>query len=151
MIKWKFKDKSEQITRTSLKAKAIIGVVLCVMLISIFAADDWQQKRFAILQYGYCSMEQRQYEEAIVAFKEYLNVDSDIYWYLIEYSNNENYSRKKSRNAWKSVCYYRKNIRKSRGINGGTMLAPLFFIESFLLWILEIVKSFLNKMNFLIK
>lgn len=53
-------------------------------------------------------MEQRQYEEAIVAFKEYLNVDSDIYWYLIEYSNNENYSRKKSRNAWKSVCYYRK-------------------------------------------
>ncbi len=39
-------------------------------------------------------MEQRQYEEAIVAFKEYLNVDSDIYWYLIEYSNNENYSRK---------------------------------------------------------
>ena len=68
MIKWKFKDKSEQITRTSLKVKAIIGVVLCVMLISIFVADDWQQKRFAILQYGYCSMEQRQYEEAIVAF-----------------------------------------------------------------------------------
>lgn len=95
MIKWKFKDKSEQITRTSLKAKAIIGVVLCVMLISIIVVDDWQQKRFAILQYGYCSMEQRQYEEAIVAFKEYLNVDSDIYWYLIEYSNNENYSRKK--------------------------------------------------------
>lgn len=52
MIKWKFKDKSEQITRTSLKAKAIIGVVLCVMLISIFVVDDWQQKRFAILQYG---------------------------------------------------------------------------------------------------
>ena len=95
MIKWKFKDKSEQITRTSLKAKAIIGVVLCVMLISIFVVDDCQQKRFAILQYGYCSMEQRQYEEAIVAFKEYLNVDSDIYWYLIEYSNNENYYRKK--------------------------------------------------------
>ena len=95
MIKWKFKDKSEQITRTSLKAKAIIGVVLCVMLISIFVVDDWQQKRFEILLYGYCSMEQRQYEEAIVAFKEYLNVDSDIYWYLIEYSNNENYSRKK--------------------------------------------------------
>ena len=40
-------------------------------------------------------MEQRQYKEAIIAFKEYLNVDSDIYWYLIEYSNNENYSRKK--------------------------------------------------------
>ena len=35
MIKWKFKDKSEQITRTSLKAKAIIGVVLCAILISI--------------------------------------------------------------------------------------------------------------------
>ena len=45
MIKWKFKDKSEQITRTSLKAKAIIGVVLCVMLISIFVVDDWQQKK----------------------------------------------------------------------------------------------------------
>ena len=53
-----------------MKAKAIIGVVLCAMLISIFTADDWQQKRFAILQYGYCSMEQRQYEEA----KEYLLV-----------------------------------------------------------------------------
>ena len=57
----------------------------------IFALSD----KMSILQYGYCSMEQRQYEEAIVAFKEYLNVDSDIYWYLIEYSNNENYSRKK--------------------------------------------------------
>lgn len=137
MIKWKFKDKSEQITRTSLKAKAIIGVVLCAMLISIFTADDWQQKRFAILQYGYCSMEQRQYEEAIVAFKEYLNVDSDIYWYLIEYSNNENYSRKKVKECLEKCMLLQKNIRKSRGINGGTMLAPLFFIESFLLWILE--------------
>lgn len=137
MIKWKFKDKSEQITRTSLKVKAIIGVVLCVMLISIFVADDWQQKRFAILQYGYCSMEQRQYEEAIVAFKEYLNVDSDIYWYLIEYSNNENYSRKKVKECLEKCMLLQKNIRKSRGINGGTILAPLFFIEFFLLWILE--------------
>lgn len=137
MIKWKFKDKSEQITRTSLKAKAIIGVVLCVMLISIFVVDDWQQKRFAILQYGYCSMEQRQYEEAIVAFKEYLNVDSDIYWYLIEYSNNENYSRKKVKECLEKCMLLQKNIRKSQGINGGTMLAPLFFIESFLLWLLE--------------
>lgn len=137
MIKWKFKDKSEQITRTSLKAKAIIGVVLCVMLISIFVVDDWQQKRFAILQYGYCSMEQRQYEEAIVAFKEYLNVDSDIYWYLIEYSNNENYSRKKVKECLEKCMLLQKNIRKSQGINGGTMLTPLFFIESFLLWLLE--------------
>lgn len=33
-------------------------------------------------------------EEAIVDFKNYLNVDSDVYWYLIECSNNENYSKK---------------------------------------------------------
>lgn len=44
MIKWKFKDKSEQITRTSLKAKAIIGVVLCADTDKYFTADDCSKK-----------------------------------------------------------------------------------------------------------
>ena len=55
-------------------------------------------------------MEQRQYEEAIVAFKEYLNVDSDIYWYLIEYSNNENYSRKKVKESLEKCMLLQKKI-----------------------------------------
>ena len=50
-----------------------------------FSADIWQQKRFATLQHGYSCMEQRQYDEAIVDFEEYLDIDSVIYWYLIEH------------------------------------------------------------------
>ncbi len=63
---------------------------------SCFVADDWQQKRFATLRHGYYSMEQHKYEIAAVDFKEYLDVDSGLYWYLLEHiNNNDDYSRKK--------------------------------------------------------
>ena len=39
-------------------------------------------------------MGQRQYEEAIDLFEQYLNVESDIYWYLMELVNGESYSCK---------------------------------------------------------
>lgn len=63
-------------------------------MVGIFFADDWQQRRFAALRYGYYSMGQRQYEEAIDLFEQYLNVESDIYWYLMELVNGESYSCK---------------------------------------------------------
>lgn len=39
-------------------------------------------------------MGQRQYEEAIDLFEQYLNVESDIYCYLMELANGESYSCK---------------------------------------------------------
>lgn len=43
-------------------------------------------------------MEQHQYEMAAVDFKEYLNVDSTLYWFLLEHINkDDDYSRKKVR------------------------------------------------------
>lgn len=95
MMKWKFeKDTVIEKSPASIKRKLIIGVFLCVLLIGVFLADDWQQQRFATLRYGYNCMDQCKYKEATVVFEEYLNVDSDIYWYLLELVNDESCSRK---------------------------------------------------------
>lgn len=67
---------------------------MCALMVGNFFADDWEQRRFAALRYGYYSMGQRQYEEAIDLFEQYLNVESDIYWYLMELVNGESYSCK---------------------------------------------------------
>lgn len=66
--------KRKTIVPMSWKTKIVIGTVLCTMLICVFVADDWQQKRFATLRHGYYSMEQEQYEEAVGDFEEYLHV-----------------------------------------------------------------------------
>lgn len=95
-MKWRLEDESELMTPIAKKNKIIIGLVICVVMIVVFVADDWQQKRFATLRHGYYSMEQHKYEIAAVDFKEYLDVDSGLYWYLLEHiNNNDDYSRKK--------------------------------------------------------
>lgn len=86
-MKWRLEDESELMTPITKKNKIIIGLVICVVMIVVFVADDWQQKRFATLRHGYYSMEQHKYEIAAVDFKEYLDVDSGLYWYLLEHIN----------------------------------------------------------------
>lgn len=95
-MKWKLEDESELMILSAKKNKIMVGLIICVVMITVFVADDWQQKRFATLRHGYYSMEQHQYEMAAVDFKEYLNVDSALYWYILEHVNmDEDYSRKK--------------------------------------------------------
>lgn len=90
-MKWKFeKDTVIEKSPASIKRKLIIGV----LFIGVFLADDWQQQRLATLRYGYNCMDQCKYKEATVVFEEYLNVDSDIYWYLLELVNDKTCSRK---------------------------------------------------------
>ena len=93
-MNWKIENNSVKDVLASMKKKVIIVTVLCMVLLCIFSADIWQHKRFATLQHGYSCMEQRQYDEAIVDFEEYLDIDSVIYWYLIEHINDKSYSRK---------------------------------------------------------
>lgn len=95
-MKWKLEDESELMILSAKKNKIMAGLIICVVMITVFVADDWQQKRFATLRHGYYSMELHQYEMAAVDFKEYLNVDSALYWYILEHVNmDEDYSRKK--------------------------------------------------------
>lgn len=93
MMKWKLEDSTVAKNQMSMRNKMMIGI-MCALMVGIFFADDWQQRRFAALRYGYYSMGQRQYEEAIDLFEQYLNVESDIYWYLMELVNGESYSCK---------------------------------------------------------
>ena len=96
MMNWRLEDEEKAIAPMPWKTKIVIGAVLCTMLICVFVADDWQQKRFATLRHGYYSMEQEQYEEAVEDFEEYLNVDSPVYWFLMKHLNKDaNYSRDK--------------------------------------------------------
>ena len=100
MMKFRLENDSEPVISTSKRKKIVSGVILCVLLIGVFAADDWHQKRFATLRHGYFTMEQHQYEEATEDFEEYLDVDSKLYWYLLEHINNdESYSREKVRDC----------------------------------------------------
>ena len=95
-MKWRLEDETELMTPIAKKNKIMVGLIICVVMITIFMADDWQQNRFATLRHGYYSMEQHQYEIAAMDFKEYLDVDSGLYWYLLEHiNNNDDYSRKK--------------------------------------------------------
>lgn len=93
MMKWKLEDNTVAKNPMSMRKKVMIGGIMCALIVGIFFADNWQQRRFAALRYGYYSMRQRQYEEAIDLFEQYLNVESDIYWYLIELVNDESYFR----------------------------------------------------------
>lgn len=95
-MKWKLEDESELMIPSAKKNKIMAGLIICVVMITIFMSDDWQQNRFATLRHGYYSMEQQQYEIAAMDFKEYLDVDFGLYWYLLEHiNNNDDYSRKK--------------------------------------------------------
>lgn len=63
MMKFRLENDSEPVISTSQRKKIVSGVILCVLLIGVFAADDRQQKRFATLRHAYFTMEQHQYEE----------------------------------------------------------------------------------------
>ena len=89
-----FVQSLRKIISAPMKKRLIIGVFFFVMLVGIFIADDWQQRRYATLKHGYNCMDQCQYEDATLAFEEYLNVNFDIYWYLLEFVNDESCSRK---------------------------------------------------------
>ena len=84
----------------TMKKKVIIGLIFCVMFLGIFKADDWQQRQFATLRYGYQCMEQCQYEAAVIAFEKYLDVNSNIYWHLLEAVNRDE-------------RYFRENVNDS--------------------------------------
>ena len=45
------------------------------------------------LKPGYEYMKAEQYNEAITAFEDYLDVNSRAYWFVVDFINNENYSR----------------------------------------------------------
>ncbi len=62
---------------------------MCTLMVGIFFADDWQQRRFATLRYGYYSMRQHPYKEAIGMLA--------IVW----------------KNAW----FFRRNISRSEGVD----------------------------------
>ena len=83
-----------------MKKKVIIGLIFCAMILGVFVADEWQQRRFATLRYGYQCLEQCQYEEAVAAFEKYLDVNSDIYWHLLEAVNRDE-------------RYYQENVNNS--------------------------------------
>lgn len=53
-MNWKIENNSVKDVLASMKKKVIIVTVLCMVLLCIFSADIWQQKRFAtwIFLYG---------------------------------------------------------------------------------------------------
>ena len=111
MMKFRPENDSEPVISMSQRKKIIIGVVLCVLLIGVFVADDWQQKKFATLRHGYFTMEQHRYEEAVENFEEYLDVDSKMHWYLLEHINNdESYSREKVRDCLEQCMAFQAKI-----------------------------------------
>lgn len=100
-MSWRIdEDSLIEVKSVAMKKKIIIGLIFCAMLLGMFMADDWQQRRFATLRYGYQCMEQCQYEEAVTAFEKYLHVNSDMYWHLLEAVNRDE-------------RYYRENVNDS--------------------------------------
>ena len=88
-----FRIKEENSFSDPKEKRGVMGFIIVFVLISIFVADDWQQKRFAIARSGYEYMKVEQYNEAITTFEDYLDVNSRVYWFIVEFINNENYSR----------------------------------------------------------
>lgn len=79
--------------KMSKRKRIAVGIGFVAVLLFVFITDDIQQRRFATLEKGYELMESGKYEEAIVEFNEYLSIDSDLYWKLIEKANSYEYSR----------------------------------------------------------
>lgn len=75
------------------KKKLILGICFLVVLLTVFAADDIQQKKFKTVRQGYEYMRKGQYSDAIESFERYLDVDSSFYWKLIESDNDYFYTR----------------------------------------------------------
>lgn len=92
---WKIMGLDNELGKTKMSKRKRIGavIVFVAVLLFVFITDDVQQQRFAMLENSYELMESGKYDEAIVGFDEYLSVDSDLYWKLIEKANNYEYSR----------------------------------------------------------
>ena len=69
----------------------IAGLIMIVT--AVFLADDIQQNRFESARNGYEYMESGKYHEATQEFEIYLNVDSKVYWKLIDMTNEYQYTR----------------------------------------------------------
>lgn len=87
----------------SKKKICIIIVPFVRGLAIIMDADNIQQNRFQCLRQGYEDMKNEQYSNAIIKFEKYLEVDSNLYWYLLELFNDDSYSRQEVMAA-KELC-----------------------------------------------
>lgn len=79
----------------SKKKISIIIVSFVLGLALIMEADNIQQNRFQCLRQGYEDMKYEQYSNAIIKFEKYLEVDSNLYWHLLAFFNDDSYSRQK--------------------------------------------------------
>lgn len=52
-MKWKLEDSTVAKNPMPMRKKMMIGGIMCALMVGIFFADDWQQRRFAALRYGY--------------------------------------------------------------------------------------------------
>ena len=76
------------------KKKICIMIVFFVLGVALLLqADNAQQNRFKCLRQGYENMQNEQYSDATEKFEKYLEVDSNLYWYLLELFNDDSYSR----------------------------------------------------------
>lgn len=77
-----------------LKPKYMVGIITLVLVfLCLCRADAMQQQRFATLQNAYQLMEEKKYNEAMTMFQDYLSIDLDLYWKLVDRENSYEYSR----------------------------------------------------------
>lgn len=79
--------------KISRKGLIIAAVVLIVYMGIVIKVDAWQQNRFAEVRAAYQYLSGGNFQEAEVLFEDYLNVNSELYWHLLEYFNGDEYSR----------------------------------------------------------
>lgn len=86
------------------KKKIYILIISSVLgLALIMYVDSVQQNRFQCLRQGYEDMKNEQYSHAIEKFEKYLAVDSSLYWHILEFFNDDSYSRQNVIEA-KELC-----------------------------------------------
>lgn len=93
-MNWKILKLENNIERPKMtkRKRIIIVIIFVVAFLFLCLSDDMQQRRFALLEKGYQLMDAGEYSKAIVIFDEYLAVDSDLYWKLIDKINSYEYS-----------------------------------------------------------
>lgn len=89
------------IRKCSKREIIIVAVVMVLFMGIVFRADAWQQNRFAEVREAYVNLSAGNYQEAEIQFEDYFSVDSKLYWSLIEYFNDDEYSRKQVAEAIK--------------------------------------------------
>lgn len=71
------------------KTRTLAAILFIVCLITVWIADDIQQRRFRDVSYAYSQMEAGYYAEAGDGFEKYISAHSEqsLYWTLIEKIN----------------------------------------------------------------